>query len=61
LDSANTLTDGEEDDYDTIGHTKTYDDHDHAQVQDEQETPELVDSEIAKVDRPQRSRKKPEL
>jgi uncharacterized protein (DUF39 family) len=52
--SANTLTYDEKDDYETIGYTIPWDehDHDHAQVQDEQEILELVDIEIPKMDRP---------
>ena len=61
LDSGNTLTDDEQDNYDTIGHTRPWDDHDHAQVQDEQETPELADAEISRTERSKRSRKKPTL
>jgi hypothetical protein len=61
LDSTSTLANDEEDDYDTIVYTRRWDDHGHGQVQDEQEIPELADADIAKLDRPQRSRNNPTL
>jgi hypothetical protein len=65
LDMQNTLTEDEENETDTFGHTKPRDvhdhDHDHAQVQAQSEVPSLADEEIANMQRPKRIRRKPTL
>jgi hypothetical protein len=43
LDMNNTLAEDEDDEYDTFGHTKTWDYHDHARIKAESEIMELAD------------------
>jgi hypothetical protein len=61
LDTQNTLKDDVEDEIDTFGHIKPWDDHDHAQVHAESEVQELAYEEIANMQRPKGTRKKPTL